>query len=182
VASADAAAVFVEGPVEDVMATVLDTPVPAIELEEPLGVGLLGRATGETVGEFDAALAGLFVEALALDDEGLPDMGEVEVPVEGRGGPDPAGFDPAVVRRRGLDEIGLLALLEGADEVVQQEGVVRFDGDMLRRGSGLDQVTGKPALGQQRIGGDSLAVKRQGFQQGDGHGDFVGGFRQSRVR
>ncbi len=46
------ATVFVEVPVDDVMAAVLDAPVAPVCLQYPLSVGLLRRAAGDAVGEF----------------------------------------------------------------------------------------------------------------------------------
>ena len=77
VSGADAATVFVEGGVEDVMDG-FDAPVPAIEGEEELWAGGVGGVGGDGVGVLDAAFAGGFVEDGALDEEGLLDMGEGE--------------------------------------------------------------------------------------------------------
>ncbi len=49
VAFADTAAVFVEVPVDDVMAFVFDAPMAAVYGQQASGVGLLGRSTGDTV-------------------------------------------------------------------------------------------------------------------------------------
>ena len=40
----------------------------------------------------------------------------------------------------------------------------------------FDQVAGKVALGEQRIGGDSLAGDVHALEQGDSHPDLVGLF------
>ena len=81
VPGADAAAILVEAPVEDVVRR-LDRPVPAIEGEEAFrGCGFRGQA-GDTVGCLAAALAGLDLPGFAADSEDLSDAGEVEVVVE----------------------------------------------------------------------------------------------------
>jgi len=50
VAGADAAAVLVVVPIEDVVAAVFDGPVATVDLEQALGIGLCGRSTGDAVG------------------------------------------------------------------------------------------------------------------------------------
>ena len=70
VAGTDAATVFVEGGVEDVVCG-FDAPVSAIEGEEALGAGGVGAVTGDAVGVLDAAFTGGFVDDGALDEEGL---------------------------------------------------------------------------------------------------------------
>ena len=75
VAGTDAATVFVEGRVEDVVCG-FDAPVSAIEGEEALGAGGVGAVTGDAVGVLDAAFTGGFVDDGALDEEGLFDMGK----------------------------------------------------------------------------------------------------------
>ena len=50
-AGADTAAVFVVIPIEEVVAAILDTPVPAIDVEQPLRVGLIGWPAGNAVSD-----------------------------------------------------------------------------------------------------------------------------------
>jgi len=107
------------------------------------------------------AFAGFLIDGLAFDDEGLTDMREVEVAVEFGGCPDAPGFDPAVVRRGELDEVGLLAIFEVQGDVLFEGGLVGFDGEVVM-GAALDQVSGQLALGQQRVGGDLPRVKPEG--------------------
>ena len=76
VAGADAAAVFIIIPIENVMATVLDDPMSAIDLENALRAGLGGGSTGEAVGDFPGSGAGLFLGHVPLDDESLLHSGE----------------------------------------------------------------------------------------------------------
>ena len=49
-AGADAAAVLVIVPVEDIVATVFDGPVPPVDLQYLLGVGLFRGLAGDAVG------------------------------------------------------------------------------------------------------------------------------------
>ena len=51
VAGADAAAVLVIVPIEDVMAAVFDSPVAPVNFEQALGIGLLGGTAGDAVGD-----------------------------------------------------------------------------------------------------------------------------------
>ncbi len=51
VAGADAAAVLVVVPIEDVVAAVFDGPVATVNLEQTAGIGLLFGATGDAVGD-----------------------------------------------------------------------------------------------------------------------------------
>lgn len=81
-AGADGAAVLIEVPIDDPMATVLDAPVAAVEGEHALGVGGLGRMAGDAVDALDGGFAGALVDDMARDAEGLADPGEVKVVVE----------------------------------------------------------------------------------------------------
>ena len=47
-AGANAAPVLIEVPVNDIVATVFNRPVAAIDFDEAFGPGLLGKATGNT--------------------------------------------------------------------------------------------------------------------------------------
>ena len=105
VAGADAAAVLVEAPVEDVVHR-LDAPVSTIEGEEALGGCALGGEAGDAVDGFDAPLGGLDLDGVASNGEDLSDTGEVEVVVELGGDPDGAPFATAVLGLRPLvDEL-----------------------------------------------------------------------------
>ncbi len=55
---ADATAVFIIVPVDDVVTTVLNRPVTAVDLENPVRAGLLGGPTGDAVGNVQSASAG----------------------------------------------------------------------------------------------------------------------------
>jgi hypothetical protein len=112
VAGAYPTAILVVIPVKDIMAAIFDAPVTPVGFKDTLGVGLVWGATGNAVGKFTRLFPGLFFYGLPFDDEGLSDVGEVEVLVEFRAGPDLADFDPAMVRRRTLNEVGFKAVLE----------------------------------------------------------------------
>ena len=98
-AGANAAPVFVEIPVDDVVAAVFDRPVAAIDFEEALGPGLFGRAAGDTQCRFERLLLGLLVDDFALDQEDLADVREVGIGVERGTAPNSSGFDASMVRR-----------------------------------------------------------------------------------
>jgi len=105
VAAADATAILIEVPVDDVVAAVFYRPVAAVDLQEPLRGGLGGGAAGDAVGELAGEVAGFLGEHLPLDEESLGESGEVEVSRQGAGRPDGAGLD-APVARGGLAEVG----------------------------------------------------------------------------
>ena len=74
-AGADAAAVLAIVPVEDVVATVFDGPMPPVDLQDLLGTGLFRGAAGDAVGCLMGASAGLLVDGFPFDDKGLADAG-----------------------------------------------------------------------------------------------------------
>ena len=176
VSGADAAAVLVIVPIDDVMATVFDTPVAAVGSEEALGVGLPGCFAGDAVGGFTGVSAGFFVCGFSLDDKGLTDVGEVEIAIEFGGGPDVAGFDPTVVRGSQIDKIRFLPIGKIQRDVLKKAWLVVFHGKVIMSVSAGDQVGCDPALGQEGIGGNFFSLDIDGIEQGDGGLDFVGTF------
>ncbi len=60
-AGADAAAVFIVVPIEDVMTAILDAPVAAVSGQHALGVGLVRGLAGDAVGDILSVFAALFV-------------------------------------------------------------------------------------------------------------------------
>ena len=94
------------------MAAIFNAPVTAIGAEEALGIGLIRGLAGDPISDFQGKLASFFIEDFPFDNESLLDMGEIEVGVKFGGGPDSASFNPAVVGRGNLNELGFLALLE----------------------------------------------------------------------
>ena len=127
------------------MAAVLYDPVATVDLQEPLRGSLRGGAAGDAVGELAGALPGFLLQHPPLDEEGLGDLGEVEVVVEGCGDPDAAGFD-APVAAGGLGELGSGAVLEVALEVSQERGAIALDAEVVVSAAAADEL-GDGALG-----------------------------------
>ena len=143
VAGPEAAAVVVPTAVEDVIAG-LDGPVPAIQREKALGAGGVGGMAGDAVGVLDGLLAGGLDGNGAFEQEGLADIGEVEVIIKCGGGPGGAAFDASVAqqarkhrqtmelgaRRIMLEEIrsGNIALIWELEEL-EARGRLAIDGD-----------------------------------------------------
>ena len=176
VAGTDAASVFVEGGVEDVVSG-FDTPVSPIESEEALRAGGVGGMAGDAVGELDAAFIGGFVDDGAFDEEGLFDMWEGEVVVEAGGGPDGARFEAPVLECERFAEVGFGAVLENAFEVGEHGGVVGLDAEH-EVGAPAIEVLGEGALCEQGIGGDRGGgeVELEGVEYGHDGAEFVGAF------
>lgn len=169
VSGADAAAVLVEGVVEDVVQG-LDGPVPAVELQDAFGVGGVGRVAGDAVGALDGRAAGPLVHDGALDEEGLADVWEGQVAVELRGGPHGAALDAAVGEAGLLAEVGLAAVAEEELDVAEQRGLVGLGGER-EVGAAAAQEVGEPALRQQGVGGEGRAVEVEvGVEVGE-HGE-----------
>ena len=174
VAGSDAAAVLLPAAVEDVMDG-LDGPVPAVQREQALGAGGVGGMAGDAVGVLDGLLASGFGGDGTLDEEGLADMGEGEVIVECRGGPDGAAFDASVGEVELLAEVGFGAFSEVEFEVGQQVGPIALDGEQVMRAS-ADEEVGELCLGEQGVGGEGFAgeVGFEGLKHGDDGADLVG--------
>src|SRR5689334_14559989 len=100
------------------------------------------------------AFPGLLVDGFPFDEEGLSDMGKVEVVVEFGRSPDLAGFDPAMVGRGDFDEVRLCSIVEEQDEILIQGGLVAFHRKMVMRLAFVDEVGGQLALSMQSIGSD----------------------------
>ena len=147
VAGSDVAAVLVPAAVEDVMGG-LDGPVAAVQRQQALGAGGVGGMAGDAVGVLDGLLAGGFGGDGAFDEEGLADMGEGEVIVECRGGPDGAAFDASVAKLSPFLEVGFAAFSEVDVEVGQQVGPIALDGEQEVRAS-ADEEVGELCLGEQ---------------------------------
>ncbi len=118
-------------------------------------------------------MAGFLVDRLAFDGKGLADVGEVEIGVEGRGGPDFPGLDPSVIAVDG-DGVGCWSVAEEQGEIQQQGGLIGFDGKVVVGVSLQHQIVGERALGQQGIGGDVFVGEVDGIEQRDGGLDFIG--------
>ncbi len=94
---ADSAAVFIVIPVDNVMTTVLDAPVPAVILQHLGSVGLAGRFAGHPIGELLVLLAAFFVDGDSFHPEDLSEIGKVQVVIEIGGDPDVSDFDATVL-------------------------------------------------------------------------------------
>jgi len=176
VARADATAIFIIGPIEDIVAAVLNGPVAAIDVEDTLRVGFLHRAARNAVCDFTRAFAALFVFELPFDGKGLSDMRKAKVAVEFGGGPDLADFDAPMVGRRVLNEIGFLSPLKPERDLFENAPLIGFDGEVVMGLALVDQVFGKLALREERIGGHVLTLDGDGVEHGNGHFDLVGAF------
>ena len=111
-ADADAAAVLIKVPIENVVATVLDAPVASVDLENTRGVGFFWFSAGNAVGDFGRALTAFLLHGVPFDDERLPHVGEVEVVIEFGRSPDLSDLDPSVISGRALNKIGFLPVFE----------------------------------------------------------------------
>jgi hypothetical protein len=67
VAGTNAATVLVIVPIRDIMAVVFDAPVPAIGVEEALGIELIGGAAGDPISDLLGKSAGFFIEDFPFD-------------------------------------------------------------------------------------------------------------------
>jgi hypothetical protein len=106
-ASAYSAAVFVIVPIDNVMATVFDTPVATVGGKHALRVGLLRSSARNAIGDFTGVFTGFFIGGFPLDDKSLSDVRKVQIVVEFGCGPDFADFNSAMIRRGAIDKIGL---------------------------------------------------------------------------
>jgi len=174
VAGPDAAPVFIEVPVENVVATILDAPMPPIGCEDLLGCGLVWRSARDAIDDVGGAFPGCLLDALAFDDKSLPDVGEIEVGVEGTGDPNFPRFNPSMAEGGRLYEIRGLALLKVEGNILEQVGLIAFDREVVMGLPVVDQIRGERALSQQGIGGDILAVNLDGIEQRRGHRNLVG--------
>jgi hypothetical protein len=94
------------------VAGVLNTPVAAICDEHTLRIGLFRSSTGNAIGDITRVFTALFVCGLTLDEKGLADMREIQIPIEFGCGPDASDFNPAVVRWVKQNKVGIFAVLE----------------------------------------------------------------------
>lgn len=155
------------------MATVLDGPVAAVEGEHDGGIGSLGRTAGDAVDDFRGASPGLFVEDVALDDEGLADTREIQVVVEFRRGPDGPALQATMDEGVLLSEVGFTSLGECHLDIGPQGGLIVFDGEQVV-GVAVDDVARELALGQKGIGGEGFSGDVEVFDQRDEGADLVG--------
>jgi len=97
VSCANAAAVFIVVPVNDVMATIFYTPMLAVRLKDFFGISLFWLATGHSVNDFMRVFTGFLFNGLSFNHEGLSDVREIQVTVKRRGCPYFSGFDASVI-------------------------------------------------------------------------------------
>jgi len=71
VSCANAAAVFVVVPVNDVMAAIFYTPMLAVRLKDFFGISLFWLATGHSVNNFVRVFTGFLCNGLPLNHEGV---------------------------------------------------------------------------------------------------------------
>ena len=131
IAGAYTAAVFIEVPIQDIVAAVLYTPVAAVNGKELLGICFIGFSAGDAVGDIVGGFSCLFFNRFPFDHEGLSHMGEVKIRVEFGGGPDSTGFDPAMIGGITGDEIGFFAVLEIELDILQESRLIAFDSEVV---------------------------------------------------
>ena len=112
VSCANAAAVFIVVPVNDVMATIFYTPMLTVRRKDFFSISLFWLATGHSVNDFVSAFPRFLFDAFSFNHEGLANMGEIQVLVECCGCPYFSGFDAAMIGRGIVDKIGFLPVLE----------------------------------------------------------------------
>lgn len=169
------AAVFIIIPIDDVMATVFDTPVTSVGGKNTFGVGLLRGAAGNAVGDFTGGFTAFFIREVPLNDKSLSNVGKIEIAVEFGCGPDFTDFDPTVVRRVAFDIIRHLSVFKVQSDVLKKSGLVVFNGKM-EMSFAFDYVVCDLALGQQGIRGNFLAVDIDGGKKRNRGFDFIGAF------
>ncbi|MCI0732257.1 MAG: hypothetical protein L0Y38_00355, partial [Methylococcaceae bacterium] len=98
-ALANAAAIFIEIPVDDLMATVFDAPVSAVVVKNPSGNSLIFCFASDAMGELVTSLSAFLMQRDAFDHEWLADVRRIQVIVEVCSDPDITGFDASVVGR-----------------------------------------------------------------------------------
>lgn len=171
--SANARAILVEIPVDNVVATVLYGPVPAIGGQHLSWLSLFGRLTGDAKGVLDGGDATFFVHHLALDHKNLADMREIKVVVERRAAPDAPCLEASVISRADILMVWCCAVLKQQRDVLFKSLLVAFDAEVVMRAA-LNQIAGQFALRQQGVCGDGLALNLNGIEYGNKHPDLVG--------
>ena len=156
------------------MAAVFDAPVASVDGEELLGGCFAGFSAGDAVGEVVGVFSALFFNRFSLNQEGLLDVGKVEIEVECGGGPNFSSFDPAMIRGIVSNEIRFLSILEIQFDISKECGLIAFDGEVVMGLTIQAQIIGELTLGQEGIGSDIFALDIDGIEQRDGHLDLVG--------
>lgn len=112
VAGSDSASVFIIVPIQDMVTAIFNDPMTPVDGEDTLGICLFGGSARDAIDDLHGAFATLFDGAVPFNDEGLPNMREVEIVIELQGGPDFSDFDASMVWGGIVDELGLEAILE----------------------------------------------------------------------
>ena len=94
----------------------------------------------QAVDDVGGVVAGFFLDALAFDEEGLSHMGEVQIVVEPRGGPDRARFQTSMIEGERLTEVGFTAGFEQQADIGQQGRLVVFGGEQVVGATLFDDV------------------------------------------
>lgn len=172
---ADAAPVFIEVPIKNVMATVFDGPMAPVGGEYFFGISLIGRPAVDAIGDFTGYFSGFFVNRFPFDGERLADVREVQIGVQFGCDPDFAGVDATVIAGGRFNEVRCASILEEEFDGFKESGLVAFDGEVIM-GLSFNDVIADVALGQQGVGGDGFALDGNGVEQGNDGFDFVGAF------
>ena len=72
----NAAAVFMVIPINHIVATVFDAPMPTVCLKDFLGISLFGRAAGHSINDFVSAFSRFLFDDFPFNHEGLADVGK----------------------------------------------------------------------------------------------------------
>lgn len=108
----DATEILIEIPVDRIAAAVLDCPVTAIRFESALRACLFWGTTGYPQNDLKGRFSIFRINGLPLDLAHLPDMREIEVVIQRCIAPDATDFNSTMIRRRDLDKIRFLSILE----------------------------------------------------------------------
>lgn len=92
IAFSNLGSIFIKGAIADVMQS-LNCPVVPIELEDTFGCGFLGRATGDSLDNFEARFSGCDCVDGAFDLEDLPYEREMDILVQSDARPNFPFFD-----------------------------------------------------------------------------------------
>ncbi len=93
VARTDTTSIFIEIPIDHIVAAILNCPMAVIQFEDTLRTRLIGRTAGHSQGNFSRDFPVILADYLPLNQEYLSDMREVEIGVERGTAPDTPGLD-----------------------------------------------------------------------------------------
>jgi hypothetical protein len=176
ISCAYAAAIFVKIPVDDIMAAVFYAPVTAIGFENAFWVGLVRAMACDAISDFTGVFAGLFVCCLPLDHKRLSHMREVEIVVELGCCPYFSDLYAAMIRGIALNKMRIFCILEMKCDILEETGLVVFDGEVIMGVTILNQIACDLALGQEGVCGNGFAFDIDSVKEWDSSLDFVGAF------